>query len=622
MKRLLITSLASVVGAATVLAASGSAASAADREVVLTQGHIDLFDVTYDQVAGKLRLAVGDDTGAAKVFRDPSTVTVAVDEELSATTVPDIPAYSFLGEPGDTVYLLPFSQNPDLPWPGWSTERLVGTLPAGTQVSTAADAVKLDVAIEGPGEVHSYQSNAFGSPINHYIDTSDAGPDTIPIARNAHVHTEWSFSELGEYTFSVTPTAATTTGGTLSGDTATYHLRVGDPVVAPGLGLGVTANKPSAEYLYGQGITLTATPDAATDLDHYHWFVKGAGQAEYVISNRSATNELKLPTSTVWDGAQVVAKLYGDDHEVVAESAPVTLSVDTLEPTTVLTATTDRASYQVGETAALTSTQSPQTADDHYHWYVRKPGEEFYTWIDGTRAADATLPITADLQGAEVVARLFNADHAVLAESAPIVLSVGPAAPVAATSTVVRLSQTSQRYGATPSRADVTVTTASGAAAGRVSVSVDGTGLGAHTLDGQGRASVALPARLAPGAHQVVASFVPADDAAQAPSSSAAARVTIAKARARVALTLKKRVRTTVRARAMVKVAGVGTPTGKVRVLVDGKKVAAASLRNGRVVVRLPRLSAGRHSVRIRFGGDEHHAASTSKLRKLRVTRR
>jgi len=621
-KRLLITSLASAVGVAAVLAATGPAASAADREVVLTQGHIDLFDVTYDPAAGRLRLAVGDDTGAQKVFRDPSTVTIAVDEDLAATAVPDLPAYSFLGAPGDTVYLLPFSQNPDLPWPGWSTERLMGSLPAGTEVSTAADAVRLSVAVEGPGQVHAYQSNAFGSPINHYVDTRDAGPDTIPISRNAHVHTEWSFSALGEYTFTVTPTATTATGGTLSGDAATYHVRVGDPVVAPGLGLDVAANRPNAEYLYGQGITLTATPDAATDLDHYHWFIKGAGQTEYVVSNRSGTRELKLPTSTVWDGAQVVAKLYGHDHEVVAESEPITLAVDTLEPTTVLTAQADRAAYQIGQTAVLTSAQSPQTADDHYHWYVRKPGEEFYTWIDGTRAADATLPITADLQGAEVVVRLFDGDHAVLAESAPIVLTVGPAA-AAATTTTVRLTRTSQRYGAAPGRADVAVSTASGAGAGRVSVSAGGRDLGTHALDGRGRASVALPARLAPGAHQVVARFVPADASAQAASSSAPARVTVAKARARVALRLAKpRVQAPARGRAVVRVAGVGTPTGKVRVLVDGKRVGTAALRNGRVVVRLPRLRAGRHDVRVRFAGDRHHAAAASAVRKLRVARR
>ncbi len=111
----------------------------------------------------------------------------------------------------------------------------------------------------------------------------------------------------------------------------------------------------------------------------------------------------------------------------------------------------------------------------------------------------------------------------------------------------------------------------------------------------RGRASVALPARLVPGAHQVVARFVPADATAQSTSSSLPARVTVAKARARVALRLaKSRVAGSRRgAGPSCGSPASGTPTGKVRVLVDGKKVATAALRNGRVVVRLPRLERG-----------------------------
>lgn len=624
MKRLLTSFLATAVGAATVLTFAGSPASAVDREFVLTSGHIDLFDVTYDPAAGQLDLSVGDETGlydAGKVFRDPGTVTVAVDDERAAVTVPDLPAYAFLGAPGDTVYLLPQSQNVDLPWPGWSTERLTGTLPAGTELSTAADAVRLAVSVDGPGQVHSYMNGATGGVINHYVDTRDGGPDTIPVSRNAHVHTEWVFTETGEYTFTVTPSATTTTGATLAGEATTYHVRVGDPAPAPGL--TVTADRADAQYLYGQGITLTAAPDAATDLDHYHWFIKAAGQPDYVISNRSGTHELKLPTSPVWDGAQVVAKLYGHDHEVVAESAPITIGVQTLTPTTTLTAAADKARYQVGDTAVLTSTQSPQTADDHYHWYVRKPGAEFYTWIDGTRAADATLPITADLHGAEVVARLFNADHAVLAESAPLVVSVGEAAPLA-TRTTVRLDRTAQRYGASrPARAVVTVTTASGPGQGRVAVTVGGTAIGTAALDARGRAVLAVPARLNPGAHRVVARFTPSDAAAQAASTSTSAALSVRKAVSRVAVrAVRTRLPVAARARVVVRVSGAATPRGRVQALVKGRKVAAGTLRDGRVVLRLPRLRAGGYAVRVRFAGDARHQGATSKAVRVRVTRR
>jgi surface-anchored protein len=514
-------------------------AVAADRPVVLDRGHIDLFEVSYDPASAGLQLQIKDDTqlhDPGSTYREPEDVTIAVDEELAALTIPEgLPAsFAFLGEPGDVVYDLPQTQDPQLPWPGWSTERLTGTLPSGTTLAPGTP-VQLAVEVEGPGDVHTFMNSPAGEVINHYVDSSDGGPDIIPVSASAHVHTEWIFTELGDYTLQVTPTAAVEGGGTITGASASYHIRVGDPAPAD-LGVEVTPNKPGASYLYGQGITLTAAPTAATDLDHYHWFIKRPGGPDYAISSASSTAELKLPTSLVWDGAQVYANLYDHAHNVVASSEPLTLHVSQLPQVTTLTARADKASYAVGETAHFTSSQSPETGEDHFHWYVRKPGEEFFTYIPDSNQGTADLPITADLQGAEVVARIFDHDHAVIAESAPVVVSLAS--------------------GAAPTP---TQPPAAGKAVSQVEVKVK-------------------PKRLTPGKRGKV----------------------------EVAVTVPQS-------------PGAGA-TGKVVVRVGGKKIATGTVRaDGRTVVRLPRLKAGKHRIKVVYKGDAGtEKSSTTQVVKVR----
>lgn len=629
-----VATLTALAVASAALAVTGAgAAQAADRAVVLTHGHIDLFEVSYDQGAGGLRLQVKDDTGihaAGSVYRDPADVTIAVDADEAALTVPEgLPAsYSFLGAPGDVVYDLPQSQNTALPWPGWSTERLTSTLPAGTTLA-AGQPVELSVDVEGPGEVHSFMNGATGEAVNHYVDSSDGGPDVIPVAASAHVHTEWVFTEQGDYTFEVTPSARTQSGTTITGSAATYHVRVGEPSA---LGLEVTPNKAGATYLYGQGITLDAAPTAATGLDHYHWFVKRAGEPAYSISSRSSTAQLKLPTSLVWDGAQVYANLYDDDHQVVATSEPLTLHVSALPEVTALSAHTDKTRYAVGDVAQLSSTQSPETGEDHFHWYVKKPGEEFYTYIPGSDQATATLPLTAEHDGASVLARIFDHDHAVIAESDPVLLRVGDGAEAPAATTLRLQAPARQVYGATaPATVQVSVTAAAADGADGADGATPGAGTVQVTagsvvladgvaLDAAGTAKVRLPRTLAVGTHALSATFTPADATAQTPATAPTGRIVVAKAPARATVKLAaKKVRASKRAKATVRVRlpqSVGVvPDGRVVVRVDGRKVAVGKVRDGKVTVRLPRLKPGKHRVQAVYRG----SATTAKATATRV---
>lgn len=612
-RRALLASAVAVVVPASSLALGALAAApahAADREFVLTKGHIDLFEVTYDTAEAGLTVQVKDDTnlyGTGAAYRDPADVTIAIDEELSATQVPDSASYAFLGEPGDTVYSLPFSQDPDLPWPGWSTERLPGTLPSGTTLSATGQPVGLAVEVDGPGDVFTWASNPFGQPINRYVDTSDGGPDTIPVARAAHVHTAWAFTELGDYTLTVTPTAQTEQGTTITGASEEYHVRVGDGAAAEP-GLVVTPNKANAEYLYGQGITLDAAPTSPTDLDHYHWFVKRAGEPAFAVSDRSSTAQLKLPTSTVWDGTQVYAALYDDDHAIVSQSDPLTLSVDRLEAVTTLTATPDKTSYAAGETASFTSAQNPETGGDHYHWYLRKPGEEFVTYIPGSNFAALELPIAADMAGAEVTLRLFDDAHAVTAESAPVVLDV--TAPVATTAALT-LDRAATTYG-TARTAVVQVAAGGAAGQGTVAVRTGSRTLGSATLS-EGRARVVLPRNLPVGRHPITAVFTPADGT-QAASASPARTLSVTKAGTRTTAARRS-------GKVGVTVGSAFTPGGKVELRKGGRTVSRAALKNGRAVLATQTLARGRHQLVVRYLGSAQHLPSQDRIT-VRVTRR
>ncbi|HTW13506.1 MAG TPA: glycosyl hydrolase [Nocardioides sp.] len=84
------------------------------------------------------------------------------------------------------------------------------------------------------------------------------------------------------------------------------------------------------------------------------------------------------------------------------------------------------------------------------------------------------------------------------------------------------------------------------------------------------------------------------------------------------------RVRTGKRATAKVLVttAGKARAAGRIRVVVDGKARSTAVLKNGRAAVRLPKLKAGRHKVRVTYLGSSTTARSSSKTVRLVVVRK
>lgn len=244
-------------------------------------------------------------------------------------------------------------------------------------------------------------------------------------------------------------------------------------------------------------------------------------------------------------------------------------------------------------------------------------------------------PMPVHWQGFELVARDFWARNP-LAPTARDCVNGEPGGQIDsttacghATSTGLALSAPAQETGTSqPVTATVTVAQASEGGEvpeGTVSL-VDGANLVASgEVDGDGRATLTLPADLAVGTHSLVAVFAPADGTAWQTSSSAPVTFTVTRpdpvaTRTAVALS-RSTVTTAQRAAVKVRVSATPTPTGTVTVYAGSRKVGTGRLKAGVVTVSLPRLAVGTYRVKASYAGSATSAPSTSPSLVLRVVR-
>lgn len=184
---------------------------------VVAAGHVD---VAARVGGGRLTTVIADasDAAADETLRAPSETVLQVRPEAQ-TTVPDDPAYSFLGSAGAKTWVLPETEAEGLLWPGWSTE----AIPVGA--TTGGVTWTLD-RIDGPGEFALYQTPFTGPKV--FFDTRDgiSAADTFEIPRNIHAHGTWAFSAEGTYCLGFTRSATLASGAAVS-DSFTLAFAVG-----------------------------------------------------------------------------------------------------------------------------------------------------------------------------------------------------------------------------------------------------------------------------------------------------------------------------------------------------------------------------------------------------------
>ncbi|MFG3341013.1 choice-of-anchor M domain-containing protein [Glycomyces sp. NPDC048151] len=199
------------------LAAPASAQPAGDR-TVLSVGHTDAMQVYLD--GDRLALQVKDDTGDEPVYRHPDDVLFQVLPQAE-TAIPEGGVLDFLGEPGDPIWVLPFTQDHSLLWPGWSTEPLnSGQLRDNRIQLTLA-------AVEGPGDLALWAPGNLGGTTVHF-NTRDGLPDAINVSVNSHVHAAWAFTAPGEYTLTWKASGTLADGTVVDSPEYAYEWVVGE----------------------------------------------------------------------------------------------------------------------------------------------------------------------------------------------------------------------------------------------------------------------------------------------------------------------------------------------------------------------------------------------------------
>lgn len=202
----------------------------------LSSGHVDLLGFGWDGVRSTIIPQAYVDRGAVidgttlttKTPYSPSSFTTLV-PEASIVTPPSTPAWSFLGHAGDPVWVLPQSQNLNLPWTGLSTEDpelraqswvtgSTGTRPFTVTLTQATIPLGADFSI--------YTIGAFGTP-TVLMATSDgiSSADRINVPVNTHAHYNWAFTDPGTYELTFEFTANHATLGLLK-ESATYSFNV------------------------------------------------------------------------------------------------------------------------------------------------------------------------------------------------------------------------------------------------------------------------------------------------------------------------------------------------------------------------------------------------------------
>ncbi len=288
----------------------------AAEAVVLSKGHTDAVDVHYAN--GALSLRVKDDTVSPAVVRDPADVTFQV-LPAAETTVPDLPAFAFLGAPGRAIWMLPQVQDPGLLWPGWNTTTLQSGVFTGDRVGLSL------VDVDGPGDVTLFDTNSLGTP-NIKFSSADGLPDRLDVAVHTHAHAGWVFTAPGAYTLEFQADATLTDGTTLTTGPVDYRFVVGDPQPGGGdVSLGISGMS-DGEYQPGDTVTLQAVQTPQGPLTGYQWFSRKPTENEWTPITGETGASYTFTAARALNGHQYRVELR-DGAEVAATSAEVWLWV-------------------------------------------------------------------------------------------------------------------------------------------------------------------------------------------------------------------------------------------------------------------------------------------------------
>lgn len=193
----------------------------------------------------------------------------------------------------------------------------------------------------------------------------------------------------------------------------------------------------SEHYHTGDSINLTTRIAEDIHYDHLHWFTMNPDAEDWVEIDGQTSNSLESEAKV--NGQQIKAVLYGEDHNVVAETKPVTIRIDDHEgdhhhgedshahegqSKTGVNIEIEGLSnhYHTGDSIKLTANIDETQSYDHLHWFTLDPDEKEWIVMDGQNSNH--YESEAEVDGQQIKAVFYDNNHDVVAESSPVTINI------------------------------------------------------------------------------------------------------------------------------------------------------------------------------------------------------
>lgn len=196
-------------------------------------------------------------------------------------------------------------------------------------------------------------------------------------------------------------------------------------------------------YHTGDSIELTAIHDS--NHSHWHWFTRENSSEEWQVVEDQLSNTFSSVATT--DEREIKAELYDDDHQLVASTEPIIITIDDhthtehnhengeshhhdhdhshtheaaadVEQTIKIEGLAGH--YHTGDLIELTA--SHNSNHSHWHWSTREsPSEEWQVVED---QLSNTFSSVATTDGLEIKAELYDDNHQLVASSEPVTITI------------------------------------------------------------------------------------------------------------------------------------------------------------------------------------------------------
>ncbi len=263
----------------------GSDEPAPASPATFANGEIDL-EVAFED--GEFELVLLDEANEREI-EAADGILVGVASTLEP--VPSDPAFGFLGDPGDRVFILPQDEQEGVLFLGIAGDEI----PAGEFTN---DSVGLSlVGVSGPGSVFLYGTDEFGSPTIYFNSANGIdGEDVFPVSVGGHSHQNWGFSAAGQYEVSLQASGTSASSGeSLQSEAVSFFFEIVEPEVFSG-------GEIDMEVVYEDGEWELALLDEANEreVEPTEALLQGVPSTRQMVPDNAAFSFLGSAGDAVW----------------------------------------------------------------------------------------------------------------------------------------------------------------------------------------------------------------------------------------------------------------------------------------------------------------------------------